>query len=181
MVPSPARPLALIGLMGAGKTAVARVLGERLGVAVADLDAYIEAAEGCGIGELFEREGEGYFRRREGEVLRQALAAGARVVACGGGVVLDPAHRALLREHCHVVWLEVSPAEAARRIGEAGGRPLLAGAPARDRLEALLSERGPLYAEVAHAARQTALTRFCSSLIIPQYEDLYRRVLEQAR
>ena len=150
MAPSSGRPLALVGLMGAGKTAVARVLGERLGVAVADLDAYIEAAEGRGIGELFEHEGEAYFRRREGEVLRQALAAGARVVACGGGVVLDPAHRALLREHCDVVWLEVSAAEAARRIGSEGGRPLLAGAPPRDRLEALLAERGPLYAEVAH-------------------------------
>jgi shikimate kinase len=150
MALSSARPLALIGLMGAGKTAVARVLGERLGVAVADLDAYIEAAEGRSIGELFEREGEAYFRRREGEVLQQALASGAQVVASGGGVVLDRAHRALLRERCDVVWLEVSAAEAARRIGGAGGRPLLAGAPTRDRLEALLAERGPLYAEVAH-------------------------------
>ena len=150
MTPSPARPLALVGLMGAGKTAVARVLGERLGVAVADLDAYIEAAEGRGIGELFEREGEAYFRRREGEVLRKALASGARVVACGGGVVLDPAHRALLRDRCEVVWLEVSAAEAARRIGGAGGRPLLAGASPRARLESLLAERGPLYAEIAH-------------------------------
>ncbi len=150
MAPTLARPLALVGMMGAGKTAVARVLGERLGVAVADLDAYIEAAEGCGIGELFEREGEAYFRRREGEVLRQALAAGVRVIACGGGVVLDPAHRALLHGHCDVVWLEVSAAEAERRIAGLGGRPLLAGAPPRDRLAALLAERGPLYAEVAH-------------------------------
>ena len=149
MTPSPVRPLALVGLMGAGKSAVAHVLGERLGVVVADLDAYIEAAEGCRISELFEREGEAYFRRREGEVLRKALAAGARVVACGGGVVLDPAHRALLRDQCDVVWLEVSPAEAARRIGGGGGRPLLAGAPPRARLESLLAERGPLYAEIA--------------------------------
>jgi shikimate kinase len=155
MVPSAARPIALVGLMGAGKTAVARVLGERLGAVVSDLDAAIEAAEGRDIGELFEREGEAYFRRREGEILRQSLAAGARVVACGGGVVLDPTHRALLREHCHVVWLEVSPAEAARRIGGSGTRPLLAGGPAGPRLEALLAERGPLYAEVAHARIDT--------------------------
>jgi shikimate kinase len=150
MVPSPARPLALVGLMGAGKTAVARVLGERLGTMVADLDAYLEAEEGRTIAQLFEDEGEGWFRRREGEVLRQALTSGARVIACGGGVVLDPAHRALLREHCEVVWLVVSAAEAARRVGAAGGRPLLAGVPPRERLAALLAERGPLYAEVAH-------------------------------
>jgi len=150
MSASPARPLALVGLMGAGKTAVAQILGERLGVTVADLDAYLEAAEGCSIAELFEREGEAYFRRREGEVLRKALRAGARVIACGGGVVLDPSHRALLREQCDVVWLEVSPAEAARRVGGTPGRPLLAGAAPQARLEALLAERAPLYAQVAH-------------------------------
>jgi shikimate kinase len=144
------RPLALVGLMGAGKSAVARILGERQGVAVADLDAFIEAEEGCTIAELFERDGETYFRRREGEVLRQALEAGARVIACGGGVVLDPAHRVFLRDRCRVVWLEVSPAEAARRLGRGGGRPLLAGTPVAPRLAALLEAREPLYAEVAH-------------------------------
>jgi shikimate kinase len=149
MVPTMARPLALVGLMGAGKTAVARILGGRLGVAVADLDAAIEAAEGRPIGVLFEREGEAWFRRREGEVLREALAVGARVIACGGGVVLDPAHRALLRERCDVVWLEVSPAEAARRVGATGDRPLLAGATPCTRLEALLEARRGHYAEVA--------------------------------
>ena len=150
MVSSIPRPLALVGLMGAGKTAVARVLGERLGTAVADLDAFLEAEEGRSIGELFAREGEAWFRRREGDVLRQALAAGACVVACGGGVVLDPAHRALLHDRCDVIWLQVSPAEAARRVGAGAGRPLLAGAPPRERLEALLAEREPLYGEVAH-------------------------------
>jgi shikimate kinase len=145
----PDRPLALVGLMGAGKSAVARILGERLGVAVADLDAFIEAEEGRPVAELFEREGEAYFRCREGEVLRQALAAGARVIACGGGVILDPDHRALLRDRCHVVWLEVSPVEAARRVGDAHGRPLLVGAPPGPRLTALLAARGPLYAQVA--------------------------------
>jgi shikimate kinase len=149
MSASRARPLALVGLMGAGKSAVARILGERLGVAVADLDSYLEAEEGCTIAELFVREGEAYFRRREGEVLRQALDAGARVIACGGGVVLDPAHRALLRERCEVVWLDVSPAEAARRVGSGAARPLLAGAAPEARLEILLAERAPLYAAVA--------------------------------
>lgn len=150
------RPLALVGLMGSGKSAVARILGERMGVLVADLDATVEAAEGRSIDVLFAREGEAYFRRREGEVLRQALEAGARIIACGGGVVLDPAHRALLRERCEVVWLEVPAAEAARRIGDGTGRPLLAGGPPGTRLAALLAERGPLYVEVAHHRVDTA-------------------------
>jgi shikimate kinase len=155
MIPAPDRPVALVGLMGAGKSAVARVLGERLGVAAADLDAFIEAEEGGSIAELFDRQGEAWFRRREGEVLRQALDAGVRVIACGGGVVLDPAHRALLRERCRVVWLEVSPPEAARRIREGSGRPLLAGGPPEPRLRELLASREKLYADVAHTRVST--------------------------
>jgi shikimate kinase len=155
------RPIALIGLMGAGKSAVARVLGERLGVSVADMDGMIEAVEGCSVAELFERAGEAWFRRREGELLADALASGVRVVACGGGVVLDPERRRLLRERCRVVWLEVTPEEAARRVsaGEADPgrrRPLLSGAPVLERLDRLLTERAPLYAEAAEVRVDTA-------------------------
>jgi shikimate kinase len=144
------RPVALVGLMGAGKSAVARALGERLGTAVADLDALLEAETGRSVGQLFEERGEPWFRSREGELLCEALDAGARVVACGGGLVLTPRHRALLGERCRVVWLQVTPAEAARRIGsDAALRPLLAGGDVPKRLERLLEERRPLYAEVA--------------------------------
>lgn len=143
--------------MGAGKSVVARVLGERLGVAVADLDAMLEAEEGCTIAELFQRDGEAAFRRRELRLLEQALAAGADVVACGGGIVLSPAARAVLRARCRAVWLEVAPEEAAKRLHEVlETRPLLAGGAAADRLAALLAERAPLYAEVAVARVRTA-------------------------
>src|SRR6516225_7547904 len=117
------RPIALIGLMGAGKSAVARVLGERLGVSVADLDGMIEAVEGCTVAELFERAGEAWFRRRESELLERVIATGVGVVACGGGVVLEPKRRAALHERCFTVWLEVTPAEAARRLGGLPGDP----------------------------------------------------------
>jgi shikimate kinase len=146
------RPIALVGLMGAGKSAVARILGEKLGVAVADLDAMLEAEAGCSVAELFERDGEPAFRRCETRLLEQALAAGADVVACGGGIVLSPAARGVLRARCRPVWLEVTPEEGARRVrGTLGTRPLLAAGDPRERLEALLAERGPLYAEVAVA------------------------------
>ena len=141
--------------MGAGKSAVARVLGERLGVSVADLDGMIEAVEGCSVAELFERAGEAWFRRRESELLAEAIRSGVQVVACGGGVVLDAERRRLLRERCRVVWLETTPETAAERLAAGGGdrpnaRPLLAGGPARERLAHLLEERAPLYAEAAH-------------------------------
>lgn len=150
------RPIALVGLMGAGKSLVARLLGERLGVSVADLDSMLEAEQGCTIAELFERDGEPAFRRREIRLLEQALAAGARVVACGGGIVLSPAARALLRARCRTVWLAVTPEEAARRVrATLGTRPLLAGGEPRARLEALLAERAALYAEVAERRIET--------------------------
>jgi shikimate kinase len=114
----------------------------------------IEAVEGCSVAELFERAGEAWFRRRESELLAESLRSGVRVVACGGGIVLEPAHRKLLRERCRVVWLDVDPAEAARRTAAAGargpgGRPLLAGAEPAVRLAELARERSPLYAEAA--------------------------------
>lgn len=147
---NPARPIALIGLMGAGKTAVAHALGERLAVSVADLDAMLEAETGRSIADQFADDGEAEFRRREGLALRRALAAGVRVIACGGGVVLDPANRAVLRDSCDVVWLEVSPDEAARRLAALPDtRPLLAGSDPGARLRTLLGERTPLYGEIA--------------------------------
>lgn len=144
------RPIALIGLTGAGKSRVARELGERFGTAVADLDEMMEAEEGLTVAGLFARSGEAWFRRREGEILEQALAAGAGVLACGGGIVTDPARREALRRRCRVVWLEVSPEEAARRVArELGTRPLLAGQDPRVALEDMLERRAPLYAETA--------------------------------
>jgi shikimate kinase len=154
MCASETRPIALVGLMGAGKSAVGRALGERLGASVADLDAMLEALEGSSVSELFDRSGEAWFRRREGELLEQVLDSGVRVVACGGGIVLGAERRARLRERCAVVWLEVTPATAASRLraerpDPARVRPLLAGGDPESRLAALLVERAPLYAEVA--------------------------------
>lgn len=150
MTTRPERPIALVGLTGAGKSAVARELGERMGTVVADLDEMIEAEEGLTVAGLFARSGEAWFRRREGEILEQALRAGAGVIACGGGIVTDPAQSESLKRRCRVVWLEVAPDEAARRLGPgAGTRPLLAGRDARAALERMLSERSPLYAAVA--------------------------------
>ena len=143
-------PIALIGIMGAGKSAVARELGYRLGVDAEDLDDMLEADVGCSIGEYFAREGEAAFRRREGELLRAAVDRGARVIACGGGIVIDAAQRLLLLKRCHAVWLEVTIPEAWRRVAASGRvRPLLHGTAPEDTLAMLLARRAALYSEVA--------------------------------
>lgn len=144
------RPIALVGLMGAGKSAVARLLGQRLGARVIDLDLELEAEEGASISEIFTTRGEPEFRRREAALLARAIESGAGVLACGGGVVLGAGSTAQLRDRCRTVWLEVTPSCAAIRAGRDGAiRPLLEGGPAQARLQALLAERAPLYRGVA--------------------------------
>jgi shikimate kinase len=129
---------------------VAAVLAGRLGGVAADLDAMVEERARARVSEIFDREGESGFRRRESEALAAAIESDAAVLATGGGVVLDPNNRTLLRERCCVVWLEVAPGEAARRLAaDAASRPLLAGGSLAARLETLLRERAALYESVA--------------------------------
>jgi shikimate kinase len=150
-------PIALIGLMGAGKSTVARILGERMAGSVADLDSMIEAEEGRPIPELFAREGEGWFRRREAELLARVLSGPVSVVACGGGIVLDPGSRERLRASCRVVWLEAPPEVAAERlVHESHERPLLGPGAPRERLSDLLEARRDLYSATARVRVDTA-------------------------
>jgi shikimate kinase len=145
---SDTRTIVLIGLSGAGKSTVARLLSERLGAGAVDLDAAIESDARSSVAQIFAREGEAGFRRREVDRLSSVLRDGPAVLACGGGVILEPEARALLSAGSRVVWLEVSPAEAARRLGDGVAvRPLLAdGLP---KLEAMLAERRGLYGQIA--------------------------------
>jgi shikimate kinase len=144
------RPIALVGLMGAGKSAVAEALGTRMGGEVCDLDLLVEAAAEAEVAEIFEREGEAGFRQRESEALERALDRELSVLATGGGIVVQERNRALLRDRCRVAWLVVTPAESARRLRAAVHlRPLLAGAAIEERLDMLLRERSPLYEMVA--------------------------------
>ncbi len=137
----------LVGAMGAGKTTVGKVLASRWGVSLRDTDQDVEAVEGRSVSDLFVAEGEAYFRAREHEAVRAALADHHGVLALGGGAVLDPRTRAALRDHV-VVFLRVGFADAVRRVGLGSGRPLLLGN-VRSRVKALLEERLPVYLEVA--------------------------------
>jgi shikimate kinase len=139
----------LIGMMGAGKTTVGRLLADRLGCPYVDSDAAVESATGRTVPELFETEGEAAFRAAESAALAAALTAdGPVVVAVAGGAVLDPANRDLLSRSGTVVWLRAEPATLAARLGDGAGRPLLDGDAdaAVDRLDRV---RRPLYDAVA--------------------------------
>ncbi|HVV15690.1 MAG TPA: shikimate kinase [Polyangia bacterium] len=143
----PDAPIFLVGFMGSGKTTVGRLLAARLGWSFADLDDRIVRAAGLPIPEIFAREGEPAFRRRETDALRAAAAERRIVVATGGGAACREENLDTMRAAGRVVALGVSPREAVRRAGAASGRPLLDGA--ADPLAnaaALLAAREPFYA-----------------------------------
>ncbi len=143
------RHIALIGPMGAGKSSIGRYLAKVLERPFVDLDRCIEDQAGASIPWVFEKEGEPRFRQREREALLAALQGDGHVIACGGGIVLDPDNRTALRDHAFVVLLLVSVEEQLQRLARDRSRPLLHTDDRRARLESLASHRDPLYAETA--------------------------------
>lgn len=137
----------LVGPMGAGKSTVARRLGEHWGIEVRDTDQDIEKSAGKPVSEIFVDDGEEHFRTLEVTAVADALATHDGVLALGGGAVLAPATRQALQGHT-VVYLEVGLADAVKRVGLGHGRPLLLGN-VRSRVAKLLEERAPIYAAVA--------------------------------
>ena len=146
---NPAPNLALVGPMGAGKSAVGRLLGERLGLRYADLDHEIEMAAGAPIPTIFECAGEAGFRARERTALQALLAGEGLVLATGGGAVLDADNRRLLRERCFVVHLHLDVPSQLQRLARDRNRPLLQRPDREQVLRELAAVRGPLYEDIA--------------------------------
>jgi shikimate kinase len=147
---APARPVFLIGMMGAGKTTVGRLLASALQYEFIDCDAELERRTGVRIATMFELEGEAGFREREGQLLAELTARRGVVLATGGGAVLAEGNRRNLRERGLVVFLDVSAGEIARRTRHDTVRPLLDAPDRQARIEALLEQRLPLYHDTAH-------------------------------
>ncbi|MGA1370065.1 MAG: shikimate kinase AroK [Pseudomonadales bacterium] len=140
----------LIGLMAVGKSTVGRMLANLLDYQFYDADQVIEARAGAPIPWIFDREGEAGFRDREQQVLDDLTRESGIVLATGGGAVLRPANRELLRERGVVVLLESSIDRLVERTRRDTKRPLLRQGDPREVLTRLAKERGPLYAEIAH-------------------------------
>lgn len=142
------RNIALIGLPGAGKTTVGRLLADELDWAFYDCDAVFEAEAGARIADWVAENGWAAFRKRERVLLAAALERTKIVIATGGGAVEDEKSRAALAASATVVWLDAPPAVLADRVGSAHGRPLLAGDPGGPLAE-LAERRLPLYGALA--------------------------------
>jgi shikimate kinase len=140
----------LVGLMGAGKTSVGRVLAKRLRKTFIDSDHEIERRTGVRIPVIFEIEGEAGFRRREATVIQELVGQTDIVLATGGGVVLDAENRRILHATGTVIYLRAAPSELWLRTRHDRNRPLLRTPDPLARLEELHRERDPLYRETAH-------------------------------
>ena len=142
------KPVAvLVGAPGSGKSTIGPLLAAALGVGFRDVDADIEAAAGKPISEIFVDDGEEHFRALERAAVAEAVSSHDGVVSLGGGAILAPSTRDLLRSHT-VVYLSVDLPDALARVGLGSGRPLLSVNP-RATLRFLLDQRRPLYEEVA--------------------------------
>ena len=139
--------IVLIGLSGSGKSTIGPLLAERLGLPHLDVDLVLEQREGRTIREIFDTDGEPYFRALEREITIELLDAPG-VLSLGGGAPMTRAIADALDGH-PVIWLRVEPENSALRIGHDEGRPLLAGQDAVIRLRKMLSERAPTYARLA--------------------------------
>jgi shikimate kinase len=142
------RSIVLIGMMGVGKSSIGRRLGARLGIPFVDADAEIERAAGMSIADIFARHGEAAFRSGEARVIARLLNSGPQVLATGGGAVMDPATRALIRERGVSVWLSAEFELLLRRISKRKAeRPMLQTADPAATLRELLATREPIYAQ----------------------------------
>ena len=145
----------LVGLMGAGKTTIGRILARKLGLKFVDSDHEIEARTGASIPWIFEIEGEPSFRRREADVIRELTGQDGLVLATGGGAILNPDNRAHLKARGTVIYLRASVHSILQRTAHDKNRPLLQTADPRKKLEELMAVRDPLYMEIADVVIDT--------------------------
>lgn len=141
------KTIALVGLMGAGKSSIGRRLAQVLALPFVDADTEIEAAADATIEEIFAREGEAAFRNGERRVIARLLERPPQVLATGGGAFMDPTTRALIREHAISVWLRADLDVLLARVSRRSNRPLLKTDDPRAVLARLMDARYPVYAE----------------------------------
>jgi len=139
------KTVALVGMMGAGKTAVGRSVAAKLGVPFLDSDAEIEAAANLSVPEIFQRDGEAFFRKREAEVIRRLLEARRGILSTGGGAYLAQTNRDNIREKGVALWLDADLDLLWNRVRHKDTRPLLRTADPRATLAGIFHDRTPVY------------------------------------
>jgi shikimate kinase len=164
------KTVALVGMMGAGKTSLGRKLAAKLEVPFRDADHEIESAVGLSVSEIFEKFGEPYFRDGERRVIARLLGEAPHVLATGSGAFMDETTRAAMKNKALTVWLKAPVSALLARVKKKSTRPLLRNGDPRETLEKLLALREPFYAladitlECPDESQQSALERLRTEL-----------------
>ncbi|MGC1439679.1 MAG: shikimate kinase [Burkholderiaceae bacterium] len=160
--------LVLVGMPGSGKSTIGRRLAQRLDRPFVDADAELESRCGVSVATVFEIEGEDGFRERESRLLAELIEQPELVVATGGGVVVTPVNRELMKRAATVVFLEATLGELWNRLRNDRKRPLLQSNDPRKRIAQLLETRQPLYESVADLtvrSRRQSAERFTNEIV----------------
>lgn len=168
------KPVVLVGMMGAGKSAVGLALAQMLDVALLDSDQALVEAANMSIAEIFERDGEAFFRCRETEVIERLLTGAPAVISTGGGAFMSSANRALISQKGVSLWLKADLELLWSRVRHKTTRPLLDTANPKATLTQIFEERSPIYA-LADLSVQAH-----PSYSIEEMAEAVRATLEQA-
>jgi shikimate kinase len=143
------RNIILVGFMGTGKTVTGRLLAERTGMKLVDMDSEIETRQGKTIPEIFAQDGEAAFRVLERYLVKKLSECNGLIISTGGGVVMNPDNITDFEQNGLVVCLNASPETIFQRLEKDTTRPLLSG-DKKTQIAALLEKRKPVYASIAH-------------------------------
>ena len=155
-LPASVRNLVLVGFMGSGKSSVGREIARRCDFRFLDTDSVIRQKYGKSIPEIFAIHGEPAFREEEHQLLLRLRGARHLVIATGGGIVLQPQNRLLLRSIGPVVWLTADEEVIWERVSRNRNRPLLQTVDPRSTIRSLMQIRYPLYREAADVVVETS-------------------------
>lgn len=168
------RPVVLIGLMGAGKSAIGRKLAACLGLPFVDADHEIEAAAQMTVADIFECYGEPEFRRLEASVMARLLSDGPSVLATGGGAFMNEGTRALVAEAGVSVWLSADIDLLMARVSRKSTRPLLKAPDPRTVMQSLIEQRYPVYAtaDVTVVSRDVSKEEMVEAVVVALHAHL---------
>ena len=168
------KPIALVGLMGSGKSAVGRRLAKQLGLTFADSDQLVTKMAGVSITDIFDLAGEAKFRDMEFRAIQNQLQQPPHVLATGGGSFCEPKTASLIRENAIVIWLQASPETLIKRIGDTTSRPLLQSGSPLEILQQLQTSRAPFYSKAHIHLNTDGLTMQKSLAMLISTLDSYR-------
>ena len=143
------RNLFLVGFMGCGKSTMARILSEKTGAELIEMDETIEKEAGMSINEIFEKHGEQYFRDLESQLVERIMKKGGAVVSCGGGAILREENVLNMKKNGKIVYFSATPETIFKRVRHSTNRPLLNGNMNVEYISELMGKRLPLYEKAA--------------------------------